>query len=191
MIEKAKIRGRPRDVRATSALKSATVQLVHEIGYEKASISAISKSAGSPRQTLYNRWNSKAELVFETVIEQSVQFALEPISDNGTCRRAQLEYFLTKLFAQLSINGNTLSALIAMAQKDLTFQAVFRSKFVNPLETTVITFLNRSQEYGDLSPEHDPELLAAFILGSCWYQLLNGRPLEANLAAKISKEVFG
>ena len=190
MTEAAKTRGRPIDIEATHALKSTAAQLVHEFGYEGTSIAAICKSAGIPRQTLYNRWISKAELVFEAVVEENILPALEPTLDKESCHQAQLEDFLTNLFTRFDANANTLCALITTAQRDMTFQAVFHTKLVNPLEKPLVALLRRAQGYGDLFSGRDPEMLSSFILGDCWYRLLNGRSLDANHARKISKEIF-
>ena len=52
--------GRPANEEASAALKAAALRLVRETGYEKVSIAAIIAEAGVARQTLYNRWDTKA-----------------------------------------------------------------------------------------------------------------------------------
>ena len=70
MQQEDRTSGRPRDVSADAALKSAALGLVRARGYGKVSIAAIVAAAGVARQTLYNRWSSKAELVLDAVFEE-------------------------------------------------------------------------------------------------------------------------
>lgn len=57
--------GRPRDPSADGRLLEATRALLHDVGYRQLTMEAVALRAGVGKPTLYRRWHSKAELVFE------------------------------------------------------------------------------------------------------------------------------
>ena len=69
---------------AGQAVKAAALQLIREKGYAKMSIAAIATKAGVARQTLYNKWTSKAELVLDAVFEETGRYASEPSAEAGS-----------------------------------------------------------------------------------------------------------
>ncbi|HAR53561.1 TetR-like C-terminal domain-containing protein [Roseovarius nubinhibens] len=190
MQQEDRTSGRPRDVSADAALKSAALGLVRARGYGKVSIAAIVAAAGVARQTLYNRWSSKAELVLDAVFEEVGRYAAAPIGDDGTGAAEQLEAFLIQVFAHLEEDGETLRAIIAAAQEDADFQRLFRERFVLPREAMVTDLLRRAQARGEIGPARDPEMLSAMIHGAFWYRMLNGFALDRGLARAIRDEVF-
>jgi AcrR family transcriptional regulator len=182
--------GRPVNVQAGAALKAAALHLVRAQGYEKVSIAAIAKEAGVARQTLYNRWKTKADLVLEAVFEETHNYATDPVIDHTSDCRALLQNFLTKIFDHLNIDGDTLRALIAAAQQDVAFQQAFYTSFVQPREKMITALLKKAQERNELPSACDAEMLSTFIHGAFWYRLLNRRTLDAALARDITSQVF-
>ena len=67
MSNQSKPAGRPRDARADEEIRSAALSLIRESGYRAVSIAAIAKKAGVARQSVYNRWPTKADLVLSLV----------------------------------------------------------------------------------------------------------------------------
>jgi AcrR family transcriptional regulator len=157
--------GRPANQDASTALKAVALRLVRELGYEKISVSEIIEQAGVARQTLYNRWNTKADLVLEAVFEQTNTYAAEPSWDGAEDCRTLLEGFLIRIFEHLRIDGDTLRALITAV-------------------------LRRAQDRGELSPGRNVETLSALIHGAFWYRLLNRGVLDAGFAKEIVAETF-
>lgn len=199
MSEPKKTGGRPRDAAAGQQLKRAALQLVRERGYGAVSIAAIAEAAGVARQTLYNRWTSKADLVLDAVFEETGRFALPPQSEAGGAGpegqqgpggAEALEGFLRGVFAHLTRDGDPLRALIAAAQDDPAFRAAFRDRFVLPREQIVTEMLTRAKAQGELAAEDDPHMLSEFIHGAFWYRLLNGQPVDDALARAITAQVF-
>ncbi|MDO6670266.1 TetR/AcrR family transcriptional regulator [Paracoccus sp. 1_MG-2023] len=186
----AKKAGRPINPEAGEALRSAALRLVREEGYEKVSISAIVKEAGVARQTLYNRWDTKAELVLEAVFEETARQAAPPTDDRDLPYARLLADFLQRIFAHLERDGDTMRALIAAAQQDPSFGNAFHQKFVAPREAMVTDLLRRAQAAGQLDPARDADLLSQLIHGALWYRLLNDKPVDADFACQVVAEVF-
>lgn len=183
--------GRPVNAQAGAALKAAALRLVRENGYEKVSIAAIAQAAGVARQTLYNRWKTKADLVLDAVFEETQSYAAAPRPDDDRPSRILLEEFLVNVFGHLVVNGDILRALIAAAQRDVEFQETFHARFVLPREEMVTRLLRRAQSRGELAPARDTELVSALIHGAFWYRLLNRGALDRALAQAIAADVFG
>ncbi|MBY8976972.1 TetR/AcrR family transcriptional regulator [Rhodobacteraceae bacterium NNCM2] len=190
MSEKPGHGGRPRDAAADAALRAATLGLVRERGYKGVSIAAIAKQAGVARQTLYNRWATKADLVLDAVFEETGNYAATPPARSDIPFAAQLEDFLAQVFAHLERDGDALRALIAAAQEDDAFRQAFYDRFVKPREEMVTDLLRRAQQAGALAKARDVEVLSGMIHGAFWYRLLNGQPVDAPLARAIAAEVF-
>ncbi|WP_425052236.1 TetR/AcrR family transcriptional regulator [Psychromarinibacter sp. S121] len=182
--------GRPVDQKVSRRLKETALNLVREHGYRDVSISSIVATAKVSRQSLYNRWNSKADLVLDALAEDALAEVAHPITDDGSTAHAALVTFLTQVFAHLARDGRTLQSLIAAAQDDPEFGSQFHAAFVAPREEIVTALLYRAQASGELAPHRDVPILSAFVHGAFWYRLLNGQPLDADLASRIADEVF-
>src|SRR5215475_3487601 len=72
---------RPRLPSADQVIVEATRVLLLENGYAGVSIEGVAARAGVAKTTIYRRWPSKAELVFEVAIHRS---RLGPAPDTGT-----------------------------------------------------------------------------------------------------------
>src|SRR3954452_8047304 len=59
----ARLVGRPRDPRVDEAIRTATLELLVEEGYQATTIQAIARRAGVSAPSIYRRWSSKAEVV--------------------------------------------------------------------------------------------------------------------------------
>ncbi|WP_386679722.1 TetR/AcrR family transcriptional regulator [Loktanella sp. R86503] len=182
--------GRPVNAHAGDALKAAALRLVRLNGYDSVSITAITKEAGVARQTLYNRWNTKADLVLDAVFEETQDYAAPPREDDPRSARDLIEEFLIGVFSHLTANGDILRALIAAAQLDASFQTTFYSKFVHPRERMITELLDRAKKQGELATDRDPDLVSSLIHGAFWYRLLNRGTLDAAFAKAITADIF-
>ncbi len=190
MTEQKKSGGRPRDAEAAGTIKSATLNLLREHGYAKVTIAAIASEANVARQTLYNRWNTKADLVLDAIFEETGHYAAAPIDDPNLTCQLQLEQFLMQVFSHLSESGAPIRSLIAAAQDDDAFRDVFKTKFVKPREKMVTDLLKRAQSKGEIAQGRDVRMLSIFVHGAFWYALLGGDPVDNDLAKSIVDEVF-
>ncbi|MDH2412891.1 helix-turn-helix domain containing protein [Nocardioides sp. CER19] len=61
--------GRPRRADVDAAVRAATVRLVREQGYAGTTLDQIARAAAVAKTTVYRRWDSKAELVLDALVE--------------------------------------------------------------------------------------------------------------------------
>lgn len=183
--------GRPKDPGAADAIRKAALRMVREKGYRNVSIGAIAREAGVARQTLYNRWPAKADLVLDAVlVDAGARHPEPPPLASGSAGADRLERFLMTVFDNLGEDGGTLRALIAAAQEDDAFREAFRERFVAPREMLVTRILVEARDRGELLRDADPEILSTMIHGAFWYRLLNGQDLDHRLARAITRTVF-
>ncbi|WP_430473936.1 TetR/AcrR family transcriptional regulator [Thalassospira lucentensis] len=190
MSEKKAAIGRPKNEAASKEIKDQAIALVRAQGYANVSISDIIKAAGVSRQTLYNRWASKAELVLEAFFELAGAQVSAPDLGSGIPRRDLLARFLHEVFDHLDSEGDCLRSLIAAAQMDGDFRDIFWARFVSPRADLVTALLKDAQERGDLHASRDVDLLSSFIHGAFWYRLLNGQSIDGSFADAIADDVF-
>ncbi|MBT9386688.1 TetR/AcrR family transcriptional regulator [Pseudooceanicola sp. CBS1P-1] len=182
--------GRPRSAEVDEKLKRAALKLVRERGYRDVSISALIAEAGVSRQSLYNRWHSKADLVLEALTDDTEGLVQLPDPARAGSAQAALRDFLHGIFRHLALDGTTLRSLIAAAQEDPAFREALRTRFVEPREEIVTALLARAQSAGELPAGRDIRMLSAFIHGAFWYRLLNGLPLDEDTARDIAAAIF-
>lgn len=182
--------GRPRDAQAGGRIREAALRLVREEGYSHVSISRIAAEAEVARQTIYNRWPTKADLVLDAFFAQADVIATRPDLASAEPRSELLYRFLKAIFAHLEQDGAALRSLIAAAQEDEGFRAIFWSKFVEPRGRIVADLLADAQKHGELDGDRNVELITAFVHGAFWYRLLGGQTLGDPLARDIVSEVF-
>lgn len=190
MTEIKKMAGRPRDPDVASRVKEAALRLMRLQGYASVSIAEIARDAGVAKQTVYNRWPGKADLVLEAIFEETGRHAAVPPDEPHQSCAVQLEAFLCQIFEHLRTDAGLIRALISAAQDDDAFRQAFSERFVDPRENMVIEILRRAQSRGELPVERDIFMLSSFIHGAFWYALLNGRDLDPNLAGGIAAEIF-
>jgi len=75
--------GRPLDTSRDEALRSAALELLAQVGYERLTMDAVASWAGAGKATLYRRWSNKAELVLDALTCEK-QMVNAP--DTGTLR---------------------------------------------------------------------------------------------------------
>lgn len=61
--------GRPRRADVDAAVRDATVRLVRDRGYAGTTLDRIAREAAVAKTTVYRRWDSKAELVLDALVE--------------------------------------------------------------------------------------------------------------------------
>ena len=88
--EKAATSGRPRDPRVDSAVRAATIELLISEGYNRLTIKRIAAAAGVGHTSIYRRWGSKADLVYQVVFPDDLVLDLAGVTDIGEAIRTMI-----------------------------------------------------------------------------------------------------
>ncbi len=122
--------GRPRDGSRDTAILTAALELIAEVGYERLSMEAIVGRARVSKATIYRRWPSKGALV-AAAVRQRTETVVVPI-DEGSLRGDLLEVLrvmsvnigkhdlglLTGIFAGMRTDPELAAALRGAAASD-------------------------------------------------------------------------
>lgn len=155
--------GRPRDQRIDRAVFDATVGLLAEVGYERASFEAVARRAGASRPSLYRRWRSKAELVVDTL---GAFAGTDPAPDTGSLFGDLVE--LTSTMAELydtPLARRVVPGLLGDLSRQPDLAERFRAEYVEPRRTSTKRALARAEARGEIPPVADPELVCDLLAG--------------------------
>lgn len=178
-----------RAAKVRSAILDATSELLTEIGYEKLSVEDVASRAGVHKTTVYRRWPTKAELVFDAVRARARVNV--PIPNTGSLL-GDLQALAREVVANIGSEGGTRTAqtLVAAAatSKELAdgMHAFWAHRFAESAQV-----IERAIERGELSPDADPNLIIETLVGPIWLRLLlTGEPIDDELADHVAGLVF-
>ncbi|MER7112087.1 TetR/AcrR family transcriptional regulator [Streptomyces sp. NPDC000229] len=178
-------RGRPRDSRAHHAILTATTELVSELGYAATSIGAVAARAGVGKDTVYRRWSSKAELVYEAVFTET---EAAPVPDTGTLvgdLTALLEALIEEFSAPAAVAA--LPGLLADFAADPALQARIRSQFLAPAKDRLVPIFERAVQRGEAHPGLPDDLVLDMLAGAVFFHIgLVGEQPTPRLAAQLA-----
>jgi AcrR family transcriptional regulator len=182
--------GRPRSEAARQAILEAALGLVQAEGYAKVSVEGIATRAGVGKQTIYRWWPGKAQVILEALSTSAASDVEVP--DTGSLRE-DLEVWLRSTFraGRREPYRSVLPALMAAAQLDPDFAAVFRGEFLAERRRILQTMLERAHERGEWSSELRFETLLDVVFGVLWYRLLvRYSPLDKRLADELTDVIL-
>jgi AcrR family transcriptional regulator len=175
--------GRPRSEVTRKAILRAALDLCARDGYQNVTMKGIAQAAGSGRQTVYRWWQTKAQVLMESLIEILAE-DVQPPPDSGD-PQADLVAFLQETFALArGVAGQVVVGLMADAQSDPGLAADLRAKIIGPRRAVLRSVLARGAVPADL----DLELAVDLVYGAMWYRLLN-RHAEVN--EELAEEITG
>ncbi len=180
-----------RNVKSHHAILDATLELVHEVGYDRLSIEGIAARAGVGKSTVYRWWNSKGELVVEALAEV---LTAQPVPDSGDTRRdltGIVEQALS-LYSQDTGARSIIAGLVSDMNHNADLAATLREQFIEPRRAGNRAAVTRAIERGDLPVDTDTELLIDRLVAPIAYRaLITGAPLEPGIATELVDCVLG
>jgi len=166
----------------------AVSELLMEVGYDGLTVEDVAERAGVHKTTVYRRWPTKPELVFEAVGVQSQSDV--PIPDTGTLH-GDLRAFARSIAANIGTEGGarrSRSLVVAALTSDRLasgMDALWAERFAN---ANVI--VERAIDRGDLPPDIEPKLVIETLIGPLWVRLLlTGEPITDQLADDVASLV--
>lgn len=165
---------------------SAALELLGEVGFAHLTMEGIAARAGAGKQTLYRSWPGKGAIVFDALLERSVDEAgVVAIPDSGDLT-ADLELLVSATIAELQdpAQDRLLRAMLAEVQTDLALAEDLRRRLLGPQLAAVA---ERLRAGGVADPERAVELLYGPILHR-W--LLRSGPFGEGWAAEHVRRVL-
>lgn len=180
--------GRPRDPSRDTAIRTATVQLLVAHGYDRLTIDAVAKRAGTGKATVYRRWGSKAELVLDAVTDLHGPIQ---VPDTGW-----LHGDIDELCARMSDGTETremevMHALAAVLPRDQALADAFAARFIAPRRASLAQVFARAIARGEMPSDKDVDLLTSLIPALMMYRISTGAGApDPGLARRIATEVI-
>jgi AcrR family transcriptional regulator len=161
--------GRPRDLRASSAIIAAARRQLNELGYARMSMESVAAEAGVSRATCYRRYRDKADLVTSAIAPVPSLGDL-PITD---FRLAVVE-FLERLEQRLGGECFEVLATLLAAREDPRAIALHRERTIVPRWNYLLEVLQQARTAGELATDADCELAVEMLIGSVFARLISG-----------------
>lgn len=158
-----------RAAEVVAAIHTATVELLHEQGYEQMEIPAIAERAGVNKTSIYRRWSSKAELVMDVALGRMRSDV--PLPDTGTLL-GDLTALMQAISSALATPfvGGLLRALISRGDEAGVAEA--RAYFWNERFVISGELLQRAIARGELPPSVDSRLLMEMAVAPLFFRAL-------------------
>ncbi|MFF1615159.1 TetR/AcrR family transcriptional regulator [Amycolatopsis sp. NPDC058278] len=152
----------------TDAIRTAFFEELAEVGYERLSLEAVARRAGSGKAAIYRRWPSKEVMTVELIAQVSIAATDTP--DTGTLRGDVLA-FLTAVDAALRhpLVSRILPDLFAASVHHPTIAASLRDRVGGARREKAVNVLRRAVERGELAPGNDFELGLDLLAGPLYW----------------------
>ena len=180
------VRRRPggRNAQVRSAVLTATLELVAEVGLSKVGIGEVAVRSGVHETSIYRRWRTVDRLTLDALISYSGEFVRVP--DTGSLRtdlvavaEDLIEYARTPL-------GLALIRSLAAGEDDAD-AATAREAFWNARHDDVRPVIERAKARGELPGAIDGRLLIEVFIAPIHFRLLMTRePLDARFLRQLA-----
>lgn len=185
--------GRPRDVRADEAIRTATLDLFCELGLEGVSIEAVAARAGVGKTTIYRRWPSKEALVVASV-EASFRSDDPPIDTGSVATDLAAMATRAQRFMASDLSGKIFPRMVHHVAAGTDLGRLYFEEVLTPKRRRVIELLDRGVARGELRPGIDVEAAADALLGAVIFLRISRRLYTLDpggVAAVIEQVVAG
>ena len=185
-MDQRQLQGRPRDPRVDKAIRDTARHLLLDEGYAAVTVERVAKEAQVSKTTIYRRWPSKADLVFDLVFGAHRQpgdviaSTSDPLGDLTTTVQVLAREFTTPE-AQASLLG-----LLGDFAKDPQLQLRTDRRLVDPDYELVSKILERARSKGLLEDDIDDTLAKDMLFGTVFvWGVILGRPLDDHAVVQM------
>ncbi len=161
-------------------------ELLEQAGYRALTIEGVAARSGVAKTSIYRRWPSKAEMVFDLVLHSSAE--LPAMGDRGSLT-GDIEALSARIVALVagSPGRRIFPGLICDAASDNALMQRFRATFVADGRDQIAQVLERSVRRGELTDARAAADLQAVLIGAVlMFALLHPDLGEEALRDKIS-----
>jgi AcrR family transcriptional regulator len=179
--------GRPaRGQATTETLHRAVQELLEEVGYRALTIEGVAARSGVAKTSIYRRWPSKAEMVFDLILHSSAE--LPAMEDRGSLT-GDIEALSARIVALVAgpLGRRIFPGLICDVAWDHALMQRFQATFVADGRDQIAQVLERSARRGDLADARAAADLQAVLIGAAlMFTLLHPDLDEGALREKIT-----
>jgi len=165
--------GRPRDTTIDERVLQQTRRQLAAGGYESLSLAAVADAAGTTRQAVYRRWNTKADLATAAIASMSAAADRKPTDDPFADLITELRAFRTGISRP---DGLSMIGTMLLSSTDPSLVELFRERIIHPRRERLLEILRRARDQQALSPDADLSIATSMLTGSWYAFALAGQP---------------
>jgi AcrR family transcriptional regulator len=160
---------RPRDRSLDEAILTAARDIAHADGPAAVTIVAVAERAGVARPTVYRRWASRAALLFELELSETVPPELPDLGSLHAELGAAMRHLVDQVAAgDRQIDANQLGEIV----RDRAFaEGVWRRRWI-PDRNVVLTIWQRAVDRGEVDPAIDGTEVIEDIVAAAVFRVL-------------------
>lgn len=162
------------------AVRDAVRQVVAAQGYLGASIEGVAARAGVAKSTIYRRFSSKAEMVFDVLIHA---VRIPELAATGTFA-GDVAVLVKRVFSSLGgqLSRQVVPGLLAEIRADQALSERFQDVFIAAERDLISEIIDRAVAGGEFSRKPDVGDIHAQLLGTvfAWLFLLGDPPPGAD-----------
>jgi AcrR family transcriptional regulator len=180
-------RGRPRSEKAHHAILATARTLLVEEGLQAMTLDRIAREAHVAKTTIYRWWDSKELLALDAAFAEIDRARVSQPVDTGSLRGDMLARWETMLrfFAEPPWS-RVMTSLLAHAQLDAAFAAIYRERFFDPRRDAARASVRAAIARGELGEQTDIELALDLFFAPFWNRLLHGHaPLNERYGRQV------
>lgn len=154
----------PRRRADTDARVSAAVlEQLSSRGYQRLTIEGVAKQSGVAKTTIYRRWQSKAEMVFDLVIHRG---GTEGLADSGSLSE-DIETLAGRVVELIAVEPgrSALPGLLADMAGDPDLASRLQQSVVSAVRADIEAMVDRAISRGEVRAGADVDGLYAALLG--------------------------
>jgi len=181
-------RGRGLDASRDVALRTAALELLAEIGYDRLTIDAIAARAHASKTTIYRRWPGKAELVVDAMNELKGS----PVApDTGTLQGDLLAIARNSKSKDSQFDARLMIGLITALAHDAELRQVFRDRLIDPRTAALKEAFERAVARGEVAEDRNLDLLVTlFPALTIHHLLIFGEVPESDFSERVINDLI-
>ncbi|HEX3196629.1 MAG TPA: TetR/AcrR family transcriptional regulator [Propionibacteriaceae bacterium] len=155
----------PRGNATTEALRGAVRRMLEELGYQALTMEGVAARSGVAKTSIYRRWPSKAEMVFDLMLHSSDE--LPPLEDQGSLAD-DIDVLAGRIVALVAgpLGRRIFPGLIGDAAGDPALLERLRNTIVLDGRKQIAQVLEHSVRRGELADTKAVPDLQAVLIGT-------------------------
>ena len=178
-------RGAPRE----SAICSAALELLAEVGYDRMSMDSVAARAHASKATIYRRWPGKRELVLDAVRSRAAVDVIP--ADTGSLRGDIIATLRGMTHGIGGQDAALIAGVVRAMQSAPELADCMRSQVIEDKRTISRTIVGRAVARGELGPDADPGVFHEVAPALMFFRaLMTGLPVDDGFLAHVTDDVL-
>lgn len=182
--------GRKLDRSRDAQLLECALDVLAESGYEGMTIDAVAARAGAARATVYRRWPTKAELVFEAVVNAAIPVP-ENIPDTGSLAGDFAALTSDEARAANARMMQVVAGLLPTLADNAELTRAVNDGLTKPRITVMRIMLERAERRGEIPAGRNLDILANVVPAMiAWRSIMLREPADADFVRQVLEDVL-